>query len=300
MRTTKTYNKWSKEEEDKLKSLISTTSFERMTKHFPNRTGTSLLKKSIKLGYSSKYKYHKYTVNKNYWNNIDLIKCYYAGFIAADGNLSIKDHIFSIQLNTKDISILENFKKETNFTGSVEIYKRTKFKSGELKEVCNLRISCGIIQWYQDLFKYFNITPRKTFTLLPPNINDIYLKYAYLIGLIDGDGWICPKGIYRSAIGYVGASEILIEWVSEMFTSITGNKYKINQSKSKSYYSIVVDNKDSLIIIDYLRQFPISRLKRKWDRIEILNKIKEYKLERPDLFQTLDLDKISYLSPSQS
>lgn len=301
MRTTLTYNNWTKEEENKLKSLVGTTSFTKMVEFFPNRTPTSLLKKSVKLGYKSTYKHFKYSVNINYWKELDLNKCYYAGFIASDGNLSKRTWQVQLNLSSKDVQILHDFKKAIDFDGNVAVYKRKKYQSEELKEVCTLCIN-RVKEWYKDLKEKFNITIQKTFTLQPPNLNDKYLEIAYLIGLIDGDGWVCKmRNKNRITIGFVGASLPMVQWVKMKFDSILNSNYNVKRDMKngilKNYYSIVLQDKYAAPVIDYLSQFPVPKLERKWSNPLVLKYIDEQKLKHPELFIKLNPEEISQYLP---
>jgi hypothetical protein len=300
MRSTLTYNLWSEKEIELLKSLVGKISFTDMIKHFPGRTPTSLLKKSIKLGMSSNYIRHIYNIDMNYWKNLDIKKCYYAGFIATDGNLNKKNNSLVINLNPKDISILENFKKEVGYTGNIRIYKRKKYKSEELKNVCYLQIS-GIKEWYKDLNEKFTIMPNKTYTLNAPNINNNILEIAYLIGAIDGDGWVISgNNKLRIKIGFVSASYDFIKWVYNKLKFILNNKEipKISKQKNKKCHYFVINDIKAAIIIDYLRQFPVPKLDRKWNNPRILQKIDEYKQKYPHLFKTLNLQEIQEFLPN--
>ena len=172
-------------------------------------------------------------------------------------------------------------------------------------EVCYLCIN-RVKKWYPDLKEKFNITPQKTFTLQPPNLNNKYLELAYLIGLIDGDGLVCflPSRNNESRIGFVNASDSMVKWVCEMFSSIFKNNYSMQRNSKNGVLekcsSISISGLPSAIIIDYLRQFPVPKLARKWENPEILKYIEVQKQKHPNLFLKLDLLEISNLLPNNS
>jgi hypothetical protein len=301
MRATLTYNNWSKEEENKLKELTGKLSFNKMIQYFPNRTASSLQKKSIKLGLVSGYRDSKYTINNDYWKNLNLINCYYGGFIATDGNLGTNGSLFQINLSSKDVDLLHNFKKEVGFNGRVVVHTRKKYKSDDLMEVCYIAIHKAK-KWHEDLFRHFNITPRKTYTLQPPNINNEYLEYAYIIGAIDGDGWIFKyKNQNRISIGFVAAISPVVEWIHSKLNNIYKNGYSVKKSKDTKMkngcYYFAIQDIAAAIIIDYLRQFPVPKLARKWENPEILKYIEEQKLKHPELFKILKSEEINQYMP---
>lgn len=299
MRTTLTYKNWNTEEENLLTSMVGKISFREMTEHFPGRTEASLLKKSIKLGLSSNYKSFKYTVNQDYWAEIDLTKAYFGGFIAADGNLNSTKYQLNIQLNPKDVSILNNFKEATEFTGPINIYKRKKYKSDETKDVCSISIN-RIEKWYHDLKRHFNIEPIKSKRLPPPNLTNSYLKYAYILGLVDGDGWISMvnnKNKKKLILGFVGSSLQMVSWVKDILEKFHGKKTVKLMFSSKNCFYFVLHGKKAAVLIDYLRQLPIPKFERKWDNQLVLDYIATQKQKYPHLFKTLNQEDIKNLLP---
>ncbi len=290
-------NFWTKEDELKLISLCGKYSFNKLIEFFPNRTRSAIHCKSAKMGLKSGYRSSKYTINKNYWKILDIEKCYYAGMIGSDGCLTSKGTCLKFNLNIKDLQFLENFKLSCEFSGEIK-YKSIKvYKNDRLMDVCLLEI-WKIGEWYKDLKELFNITPRKSLTLIPPNISNKYLNYSYLLGLLDGDGSILiNRADKRVSVGIVGASLPLIEWVKSQFNNIINNNYNIVKPKNCNYYILTVRGKEAAVIIDFLRQFPVPKLARKWDKPEVLERINKYKSERPDLFKTLNPNDIAHLLP---
>lgn len=291
------YNLWSKEEVEKLKPLVGKMSFKKMVKYFPDRTEISLLKKSVKLGLSSDYKHFLNEINKDYWKEIDLLKCYYAGYIGADGCLCKERYAVRFLIHPKDIHILENFKKEVGFTGPIKI-SEYKYKNNKIQKRCSMYLG-RTKEWYPDLKKHFNLEPIKTLRIPPPNLNNKYLEYAYIIGLIDGDGWVIHSPVRKSiTIGFVSSSYLMIEWVRNKFKEIINDDLPIiNKAKDKNYFYFTSSGKKAAIIIDYLRQFPLPKFDRKWGNPLILDYINKLKEKKPDLFKTLNLSDLQDLLP---
>jgi hypothetical protein len=295
----KNYNYWSKDEIDKLIQLSGTMSFESMTNHFSNRTAASLQKKSIKLGFSSDFKHREFSHDTAFFSTINPLNAYYAGFLAGDGNIDDFNRV-TVSLATKDVDILERFKKFCNFTGNVKTYERIKYKNPNLKSVSTLSI-CGAKQWVNDLKQNFNVTSRKTYTIQPPIINDILSLYSYIIGLIDADGWICINNIKkhkRPCIGVVGASYPLLDWFKEKIEflikdDIFYGSHLIQQPKienKKDYFYYVNGGLRALLILNILKDFPLPKLERKWNNPEINEILEKAKQKHPELFQKYNFE----------
>ncbi len=65
-------------------------------------------------------------------------------------------------------------------------------------------------------------------------------------------------------------------------------------------YKYTIVGLRAAIIIDYLRQFPVPKLNRKWNHPVVLQKINEYKQKYSHLFKTLNLQEINNLLPKSS
>ena len=119
----------------------------------------------------------KYSVNKEYFKIPNEQNCYWAGFIAADGCVEDKNRL-SIGLKKDDINHLEEFSKAIEYTNNVKLYNDVATVTINCKEIC------------EDLRINFNIVPRKSKILIPPNIIDEDLVACFIKGVIDGDGSI--------------------------------------------------------------------------------------------------------------
>jgi len=114
---------------------------------------------------------------------LDEFSCYWAGFLASDGNVDSKNRV-RIMLNYDDTGHLEKFKEYIGSTHSIssntDKYYRSSFE-------ITSKLMC------EHLKLNFNIVPNKTAILkFPHNLTGENLK-AYVRGYFDGDGSICES-----------------------------------------------------------------------------------------------------------
>ena len=169
----------------------------------------------------------------NFFSTPNKLNCYWAGFIAADGNIEERKHRksnrLSITLSEKDHEHLKRFKNDIGYEGTIKKYKskRTiiKGKKYDRKPTVSIRLTSQKL--IDDLKKNFNIIPRKTFILEPPNITDLDLIFCYIIGYIDGDGHITKRKRDGSLIvGALGTEELML-WIRRSFNEILFSKGKL-------------------------------------------------------------------------
>jgi hypothetical protein len=128
--------------------------------------------------------------DENFFSVPNILNSYWAGFIAADGCIrGYHDHYLSLGLSKKDISHLEKFKRDLRLSNKITIYDK--------HNSCITGLSSNKI--CDDLKNNFNITPRKSKTLKPPNIKNKTNILSFIAGYIDGDGSVGKIGPYRYA-----------------------------------------------------------------------------------------------------
>lgn len=121
--------------------------------------------------------------------------CYWAGFIAADGNVRSDRDTIQVHLAIKDINHLLKLKKFVCLDGDVEVFKTS----------CRLSINGN---WFvKDLNDNFNITPKKSLTYCPPTLPSHLMKH-FIRGYFDGDGSITKTTV--PTISLVGTEKICI------------------------------------------------------------------------------------------
>lgn len=296
------YNYWSEDDECLIRKLAGTMSFEKMAlSYFPHRTPVSLQKKALKLKLVSGFRHKTHSHDVDFWKKTTSETSYYAGVIAADGNLHKVRSLFNWSIASKDVCLLEQFKRACQFTGNIRTYSRLKYKAEGSKDVSTLTIAgCG--EWYKDLSSIWNITPAKTFTLSPPNLSDDTLILSFLTGYLDGDGWLTARHggkHHRNTIrvGYCSASLPFLQWVGFQFDRLfpvirlpsahTNPTISSVKPARGNYYNYHIEGFRAVTIFNTLRQLPIPRLARKWDKPEAVAILDYYKNKYPSHFPNL-------------
>jgi hypothetical protein len=204
-----------------------------------------------------------YKRNNNFFSKGDLTlkSCYWAGFIAADGciNTGRSSNTLSIKISNKDYHLLEDFLIDTECDN--KILKCT----GQDQSRLVIRSE----QWVKDLKEVFNIEARKSLTYLYPNLtNEEFIK-AFMIGYIDGDGSICFMGKDKYLkLSICGTLESLTWMKNYIDKWIEPTKSKgLNKKGIYNVYEYYVYGKRALSIINLLKEVPIQKLERKWNRV---------------------------------
>ena len=201
--------------------------------------------------------------NLEFFKTPNELNCYWAGFIAADGNIQPSRNTVCIMLAAKDKCHLERFSNDIRYTGSV---KDTITKLNN-KSYPGARLSiCGASDLIHDLELNFNIIANKSLTLQPPEHLSRRLSLAFIIGYFDGDG---STGVYKSTgrkMSFVGTSDML-SWIKSIFDEeFSQHVYRrlptVRPHKGIHEYSI--HGKRAEYIMSKLQEIDIPRLGRKW------------------------------------
>lgn len=121
--------------------------------------------------------------NENFFDDYSEESAYWAGFLAADGNVDQK-HRVRLMLKYDDIGHLEKFKQAIGSTHAISsnttTYNRCSFEFTS-PHICDI------------LDINFNITPNKTASLVFPRHLPPEVLRHYIRGYFDGDGSICES-----------------------------------------------------------------------------------------------------------
>jgi hypothetical protein len=128
-----------------------------------------------------------------------------------------------------------------------------------------------------DLKNNFNITPQKSLTLQPPNL-DYKHALCFIIGIIDGDGSIFlqkqKKDKNNSIVLSIINTRFILEWVKDIFGDVGTISYNMkNYHENTAKYRVTRKQAESLIWnMLSISELTDVRLKRKWDKIYELDK----------------------------
>jgi intein/homing endonuclease len=197
-----------------------------------------------------------YRHNTSFFNQQVPTVAYWAGFIAADGCIYAKDSTIRIIISEKDKSLLHEFIRDIQYDG--KIHQRIISQNGKL--FSRVKVSIPAKKNIEYLRTYYNITPRKSLTLQPPNIDDLEMIKAFIAGYIDGDGCIIStdKTIRLSIVG----NKDIIDWISLLFSQWISDGKSVYVRAKGRIFELVLYGKRARFIINLLRYY--GRLDRKW------------------------------------
>lgn len=228
----------------------------------PGRTDNGIKLKARELGLKSNRTLMRkqYKVNYEYFNVPNLQNSYWAGFIAADGNIGNSKDRVRIKLVESDGPHLVAFGEHCGSTISVR-----NAPNGS-RNYSSLEI-CGVPQWRADLAGNFCITPSKTFTLQPPSHLPQDLGLAFILGYIDGDGCIFTEkprtGHLRLGLHLVGTKEMLL-WVQFWFNIIAPSQHTANVNPCGKVWTYKIVGRKAEAVCRALLLLPTPKLNRKW------------------------------------
>jgi len=231
----------------------------------PGRTdnGVKLKAKGLGLIANRTVTRKQYEVNQSYFDIPDLQNSYWAGFIAADGNIGDPKDRVRIKLVESDAHHLATFSEHCGSTSPL------RNAPNGLRNYCSLEIH-GVPQWRADLERNFYITPRKTFTLQPPAHLPRDLSLAFITGDIDGDGciYVEPLSGCRSRLSLqIVSTQSLLLWVKSWFDVLAPLVCKANVRPMGNVFSYQIAGQKTLTVCEILLAMPTPKLERKWIKV---------------------------------
>jgi hypothetical protein len=236
--------------------------------------------------------------NEDYFENLTLENCWLAGLICSDGCIMLDRYNtfrFLIKLAIKDEELITATKRLLNYNARTKYCSNKSPHSDKICKMAHISVSC-FDRNAEYLEQHFNIIQGKTHRLVKPNLNDINLILSYIIGFIDGDGTVSIAKSRKYNTLYIGACSIskpILEWIKSVFDakflpSVSLCKYKriagISMQKKDNVYKYYISGLRAAVIINYLSQFPVPKLARKWQNPQVWARINDYKEKYPELF----------------
>lgn len=257
----KPWEKW--EDEVLLENYLNMKVKEIQNQFLPHRSEGAIHLHATKVLGIEKGNQRTHDVNMEFFSEPNVLNSYWAGFIAADGCLTMKKHLVSFGQQWDDGYLLEQFVKDTEFEGEV-VYSVT----GQGNRKAALYI-WGVKQWVEDLGKNFSIFPRKSLTHEPPDL-DGDNRRAFIRGYIDGDGGIYPQKGNNVWVLRLRGTASFLGWIKDycdftiphMHSNSEPSKVREYDYERVANYTISGDR--SLLILQSLLQVDTPMLSRKW------------------------------------
>lgn len=209
-----------------------------------------------------------YKYNKKFFNKIDTEeKAYWAGFIAADGNIR-KDFLkMRIELNIQDYSHLEKFKKSIEGDNPIKESIRPNNHS------CYIDVNC---KEFCLALNNLGITPKKSLTLqvkfelIPKELRNHFIR-----GYFDGDGSINK---------YQRGNNEYFEWEISFISSKTFLKQILEEINKERKFYLCGNNfricfkakQDIIDIINYLYNNATIYMDRKIEKANEFKALNDY------------------------
>jgi aspartate carbamoyltransferase regulatory subunit len=242
---------------------------EELAKHF--NCSISVIKNRIRdnnlLGLRhSNIVHQKYSANYEYFKIPNIENSYWAGFIAADG--CIKTYKIGVPgqnrlyLGINEENHIDCFKNCIKYTGPIRKERKLTVIEISSDKLCN------------DLLNNFNITSKKSLTLLPPINLSLINSLAFIKGYSDGDGCINMHNDYVSW-QIVGTQEILL-WIQHTIQNYFNctNKNTIIQVSNNNTYKYSIKGSKAIEILSFLHEELITpELNRKWYIVKEYNRV---------------------------
>jgi Mor family transcriptional regulator len=198
----------------------------------------------------------KYRIDTDIFSTYTQNSCYWAGFIAADGN--VFKYTLKIALKKDDVGHLKKFLD----------FAKADYKIKEMKKYVSVSINSKKI--VGDLKARFNIIPRKSLILQPPiNLPKNMLKH-YLRGYFDGDGSVYWSSNIRAC--FISGSPYIMKWFKNViFNSLEIDK-NVWKNKKKNEYRISLYGSKAVRMLNWMYNGSAIYLDRKANRYrELLN-----------------------------
>lgn len=213
---------------------------------------------------------HSRIINLNYFDSYSIENCYWAGFIAADGCIYDKRQQLSIRIQERDFKHLTRFVTDIQCNNKIQHYIQNRF--GSKFKMCQFTVG-GIPRILQSLQKKFNITSKKTYTLKPPPLNNKKFILPFIVGYIDGDGYVgirknkYKNSIYHQRVISIAGTQSILNWINNQFDQIFMLKGKrfVRKIKGSRCYEYGIIGYQSQMVFDALSRLGVPKLSRKWE-----------------------------------
>lgn len=213
----------------------------------------SLVQRQARVG-----KGRKYEIDFSFFDVIDPVRSYWAGLIAAIGDLNEDRSRLSLKMHKNYLSHILSFKDYVGYTGAIH----------ELE--CQVLLQChGVIGWLDNLNKNYFLTPRKSSTLQPPTELDEDNSLSFIVGYIDGKGEIVlHDGDLRLEL--YGTQDMLCwikVWFDRLCPSVSRRYAVVRPCKNGYLYKYSLTGFRAGYLLRRLNSLEVPRMVCKWKQV---------------------------------
>jgi hypothetical protein len=254
--------------EDELLLANSTKGVRRKLKElsalFPRRTTRAISARLAHLGIKS----GKYTFDRHFFEPPNVQNSYWAGVLAADGDIQDNRVWVSLKVQRTDRVLIERFARATAFSGPIYDYESaTDERTGKRYLSSQVRVY-GCSEWIRDLQVLWNISNRKSLTLQAPSASHSFENcLAYVIGLIDGDGSIAlVAGKYLRL--QMSGTRAILQWAASILEDIvpsTGRRATVRDNREMCDF--IVTGRRAVKLLQVLKAVSVEKMDRKWNKV---------------------------------
>jgi hypothetical protein len=208
----------------------------------------------------------KYTnKNEGFFAEPNRLNSYWAGFIAADGNVGKKTNTLAISLAIKDKEHLEKLSAILNPDYVVKTFL-TQY-SPDYPETEGCRFSFNSRQTKSNLDTNWGIHPNKTFTMEFPHHLSVENKKAFVSGYLDGDGCINVRKGHRGKLQLsICGNEGFLDGLATFLREDGSVDFPNNIYASRNIFVFCVGGRVALKALDFLYGEDLPILGRKWSK----------------------------------
>ncbi len=276
---------WSPDEIAALREVYGQQPLKELPGMFPGKSTEDLRTKAKSLGLVSRKARRKATFKEDFFSELTLRTCYWAGFIAADGYVNDDRGYVSLNIQERDCDHLMAFCRDVGFwspPAHIETKAKQRSIMGRRCRAGNMaRVTVFSRRWLRDLDETYNIRPGKTYNLRPPNLAEGRQCLAYVAGLLDGDGFITldNKPIIRLRTGIVGL-QVMTDWVKTVVDAfLQGSGMESSRpprfAQRGPLYDWRLSGRRAYRLLHELRSLDLPSLPRKWCKVTEYELMKE-------------------------
>lgn len=203
----------------------------------------------------------RYQKNHNFFKNKNPLNSYWAGFIAADGNISSQGNALKISLSAKDAEHLG--KLSSLLSDDYCLRQEERALNDKVYNVITFGLSSK--QWKDDLEENWNITPAKSLTLKFPEFDNLENKKAFICGYIDGDGSICVSND-KLSLQILGTESFLSSILVFLVDEQVVDENIITIAEHKRICTLSFGSSTAISVLEFLYNENLPLLERKWDK----------------------------------